>query len=67
MPGWKSQEGQHYFEYKDQNVLYRVWQEDARSLALKSALVSRYDLAGRAYWRKGFEDPEIWGKVDPVF
>lgn len=67
VPGWKSQEGQHYFEYKDQNVLYRVWQEDARSLALKSALVSRYDLAGRAYWRKGFEDPEIWGKVDPVF
>ena len=47
--------------------MYRVWQEDARSLALKSALVSRYDLAGRAYWRKGFEDPEIWGKWTRYF
>lgn len=60
VPAWRSEEAQYYFEYREQGVLHRVWQEDARSLALKNALISRYNLAGSAYWRKGLEDQEVW-------
>lgn len=63
VPAWLSQEGQYYFEYKEQGTLHKVWMEESRSLALKNALISRYDLAGSAYWRKGLEEPDVWESV----
>lgn len=57
---WLQQEGQYYFEYTERGIRYRVWQEDARSLALKSALISRYDLAGGALWKSGVETEDVW-------
>jgi spore germination protein YaaH len=57
---WLADCGQYYFEYKEKAVLYRVWQEEARSLTLKAALISRYDLAGGAFWRSGLEDASVW-------
>ena len=57
---WLEQEGQYYFEYQNEGKRYRVWQEDARSLALKSALISRYDLAGGALWKSGVETDDVW-------
>jgi len=57
---WDSELGQYYFSYEENGFLYRVWQEEQRSLALKAQLVSCYDLAGVASWRKGFEQPETW-------
>lgn len=59
-PVWLEKEGQHYFEYREAGKLYRVWQENKASLALKADLVSKYQLAGIAAWRKGFEKPEVW-------
>ena len=64
VPAWHSEEAQYYFEYREQGVLHRVWQEEARSLALKNALISRYNLAGSAYWRKGLEEPEVWAAME---
>lgn len=59
-PQWLDSAGQYYFEYKENDKLYRVWQEDRRSLQLKVDLVAKYNLAGVAAWRKGFEKPEVW-------
>lgn len=59
-PVWLAGEGQYYFEYKEEKSRWRVWQENRRSLALKAALVSRYDLAGAAYWRSTLESPDVW-------
>lgn len=59
-PQWLSQEGQYYFEYSENGHLYRVWQENRRSLALKASLVNRYDLAGGAYWRSTLETQDVW-------
>ena len=59
-PLWLSKEGQYYFEYQEKDSHYRVWQEDRRSLALKGALVSRYNLSGGAYWRSGLETKDVW-------
>ncbi len=62
-PSWDSELGQYYFSYEENGFLYRVWQEEQRSLALKANLAGRYDLAGIASWRKGFEQPETWSTL----
>ena len=62
-PQWMEDVGQHYIEYGDGNYRYRVWIEDAKSLELKADLVKKYELAGVAAWRKGFEKPGIWDAV----
>ncbi|WP_019553466.1 glycosyl hydrolase family 18 protein [Propionispira raffinosivorans] len=63
-PQWMADQGQYYFEYEEDGKLYRVWQEDARSIALKVGLADKYQLPGVAAWRKGFEKPEIWAVID---
>jgi spore germination protein YaaH len=63
-PQWMADQGQYYFEYEEDGKLYRVWQEDARSIALKVGLADKYQLPGVAAWRKGFEKPEIWDVIN---
>ena len=63
-PQWTADQGQYYFEYEEDGKLYRVWQEDARSIALKVGLADKYQLPGVAAWRKGFEKPEIWDVIN---
>lgn len=62
-PIWLDAEGQFYFDYQEDGKLYRVWQEDINSLQLKVNLVEKYQLAGVAAWRKGFETADIWPMI----
>ncbi len=57
---WDKASGQNYVEYKVGNVTHKIWIEDGASINLKSSLVHKYDLAGAASWRKGFESDDIW-------
>jgi len=57
---WDEESGQNYAEYKDGKATYKIWIEDDESINLKSSLVHKYDLAGAASWRKGFESEDIW-------
>ena len=57
---WDEASGQYYAEYKEKGARYRIWIEDERSLDLKSSLALKYDLAGVAAWRRGFETENIW-------
>lgn len=66
VPVWLEDKGQFYFDYQENGRLYRVWQEDINSLNLKVQLVEKYQLAGVASWRKGFETPDIWPMIDQV-
>jgi spore germination protein YaaH len=54
--------GQNYAEYhdKDEDVIYKIWLENEISMAKRIELVHKYDLAGVASWRRGFEKPAIW-------
>ncbi|WP_241242955.1 glycosyl hydrolase family 18 protein [Paenibacillus whitsoniae] len=52
--------GQNYVEYKDGNKLIRIWLEDEDSLKSRLEIVKKYDLAGIATWRRGFEVPATW-------
>lgn len=57
---WDKQSGQNYAEYTKGNSKYKIWVEDEKSINLKSSLVHKYQLAGAASWRRGFETPNIW-------
>ena len=46
--------------YQVNNTTYKIWLEDEFSMKQRIALVRKYDLAGVASWRRGFEKPHIW-------
>ncbi|MCF6466287.1 glycosyl hydrolase family 18 protein [Clostridium sp. Cult2] len=57
---WDEESGQYFGETTKEGIVYKIWLEDANSIELKSSLVNKYNLAGIASWRKGFETEEIW-------
>jgi len=61
---WLEDKGLHYVEYVKAGQRYRIWIEDEKSMALKIALIDKYDLAGAAAWRKGFERSSIWNVLN---
>jgi spore germination protein YaaH len=61
---WLGDKGQNYFQYVSDDKTYRVWVEDERSMALRMGLVRQFKIAGAAFWRKGFEKPEIWPVIE---
>jgi len=63
---WDEESGQYYAEYKKDGSLYRIWLEDENSIRLKVKLANKYNIAGVASWRKGFEKPAVWDVIDSV-
>ena len=58
--------GQHYVEYKEGEDTIKIWIEDEVSMKARIELVKKYDLAGVASWRRGYETPEIWDVIKDV-
>ncbi|MGF7186227.1 spore germination protein YaaH [Desulfitispora alkaliphila] len=52
--------GQDYAQWTDGNSTYKVWLENEKSISKRVQLANKYDLAGIASWRRGFERKEIW-------
>lgn len=63
---WLEDLQQYYIEYEKGGYLYKMWIEDESSLEKKLQLVNKYDLAGAAYWRKGFESNSTWTMIKKV-
>lgn len=61
---WDEELGQYYVEYRNQNILERIWAEDENALKEKVKLVNKYNLAGVASWRWGFETSESWQVIN---
>ena len=61
---WDGSVGQNYatFESSDGST-YQIWLEDASSIAEKVKLISKYNLAGVAEWKLGFENSRIWQTI----
>lgn len=57
---WDKTTGQNYGSYEKDGASYEIWLEDGESLAAKVQLVKKYDLAGVAAWKLGFENSSIW-------
>lgn len=51
---------QHYAQLRQGTSTYKLWLEDEYSLQKRLDLVKKYQLAGVASWRRGFEEPEAW-------
>lgn len=60
---WDDSLKQYVAEYKKNGRPYKAWIEDEKSLDEKLSLVDKYELAGAAYWRKGFEPDSIWNMI----
>ncbi|WP_422487137.1 glycosyl hydrolase family 18 protein [Gudongella sp. DL1XJH-153] len=61
---WDERSQQFYGELKVGDTTRKIWLEDENSLYYKVSLVHKYNLAGMATWRKGFEIPSVWRTLD---
>lgn len=61
---WVDSLGQYYIEYRNQDVIEKIWIEDENALKEKVKLVNEYNLAGVASWRWGFETEEAWDVIN---
>jgi spore germination protein YaaH len=57
---WDSETGQNYGSFEADGASYQIWLEDAQSITTKVQLVPKYNLAGVAAWKLGFENSGIW-------
>ena len=57
---WQEDLQQYYVQYEQGGYVYKMWVEDEESFSKKIDLVKKYNLAGAAYWRKGFESKGVW-------
>ena len=57
---WQPDKKLFYHTYQEDGLTYVFWQENAETLRYKADLARRFDLAGLATWRKGFETPDVW-------
>lgn len=60
---WQDEPGQYYGELQTDDGLKKVWLEEERSIGLKMDLIKKYDLAGVACWKLGFEPEHLWETV----
>jgi spore germination protein YaaH len=59
-PQFQSDTGQNYVEYTEDGKLNRIWLEDETSVKARIDVVEKYNLAGIASWRRGYESPDLW-------
>ena len=57
---WDSDVSQNYGSFEKEGCTYQIWIEDSQSIAAKVQLVPKYNLAGVAAWKLGFENSGIW-------
>ena len=60
---WDSTTGQNYGEKLDGNTTIKVWVEDETSLEEKLKVMDSYNLAGGAFWKKGFDNTTVWNII----
>ncbi|RED56713.1 glycosyl hydrolase family 18 protein [Cohnella lupini] len=63
-PVYSEETGQNYVEFKEGTTIKKIWIEDATSIQARALLAKKYNLAGVASWRRGFESSDIWGVLD---
>lgn len=63
-PVFSPETGQNYLEYQEDGKTIKIWLEDETSIKARMELIKKYDLAGVASWRRGYETPEVWSLID---
>ena len=52
--------GQTKYTYMKDGLTYVFWAETANTVKARVALAKKYDLAGIAAWRLGYENADLW-------
>lgn len=52
--------GENYAQWEADGATYKIWLEDETALEAKLKLMKKYELAGTAAWRLGFEKASAW-------
>lgn len=60
---WLEDCGQNYSEFKNGDVIYKVWLEDSSSAEQRLKLIDENNLAGASFWKLGFETNSIWDTI----
>ncbi|MCR4568478.1 MAG: glycosyl hydrolase family 18 [Pseudobutyrivibrio sp.] len=60
---WDDEKGLNYAEFSKGNSTYYVWVEDEKSLEEKLKVMDKYNLAGGAFWKKGFDNSGVWNVI----
>jgi len=60
---WLDQMGQYYTEYVNNDVTYKIWFEDVKSIEEKLKVMKSHEFAGASFWKLGLEDPAVWNTI----
>ncbi len=60
---WDERFQQYKVEYKEDGFTYVFWLEDESTVKARIALAKKYDLAGVAAWRLGYDSAELWNTM----
>ncbi len=60
---WDKNTSQNYGAFESEGAEFQIWIEDAQSIAEKVKLSSKYNLAGVAAWKLGFESSDVWQAI----
>ena len=60
---WDDELGQYYAEYVNGSSTFKIWVEDETSLEEKLKVMDKYNLAGGAFWKKGFDSTGAWNTI----
>lgn len=61
---WENKDRQYIGVFKNQAMPGKVWFEEKRSLTEKMKLAKKYELAGLAFWRYGFQEEELFPELE---
>lgn len=60
---WNDTYGCYYGEYEKDGAIYKMWQEEDRSIEEKLKVIYDADVAGIGAWKLGLEKESIWNVV----
>jgi spore germination protein YaaH len=61
---WDEETCQNYGEIQEGDSFYQVWLEDEQSIEVKLNIMQKYDIAGVAEWKLGFEKTSVWDVIE---
>ena len=66
-PKWDEEYGSYYAEYEKDGTVYRMWQEEDKSIEEKLKVIYDADVAGIAAWKLGLEKESTWNVITRYF
>lgn len=58
-----AESGQMKYTYSQDGYTYQFWAETSATMTARVNIAKKYDLAGVAAWRLGYEDASLWTKL----